>query len=64
MDSTDPDYKSAIARWVTSANKRFEICRACEYWGQTKFGWIGCLKCNCTQAKTMLGFPRCPIGKW
>jgi len=58
------DFQKQVDKWKEDRKKRFEICHACEFWGRTTFGWIGCKKCNCTQAKQALGFSHCPIGKW
>lgn len=47
--------------------RRFEICRACEFWrDDARFGLGKCNHpgCGCTKAKLYLATERCPVGKW
>lgn len=46
-------------------DKRFEVCKGCEKWDQTKFFGIGkCNTCGCSSIKQWLGTSKCPLNKW
>jgi len=67
----------AIA-WITAANptpkqkelaeKRYEICKGCEYFGKSRpiTGEEYCIECNCPLSKKVFSreFDACPKNKW